>query len=176
MILWLILIFCIVLFVFLTIYFYYIVKTGLLSVSYIPTSSRDLEPVLLYAKLKKGMQFVDLGCGDGRLVIAAVKKYGVYGIGLEINPLLILFARIWAKFLKLKRATFLRQDLYTFSLHKADVVYLFLFPRMMEKMSAKIKKECKEGTLIISRGFELPGFKQVDMIATKTFETFIYRV
>lgn len=176
MILWLVLIFCIVLFCLLTTFLYYIVVTGLFSVPYVPTSTRDLESVLAFTKLKKGMHFVDLGSGDGRLVITAVKKFGVYGTGLEINPLLIWYARIWARLLKLERATFLRQDLYTFSLQKADVVYLFLFPRMMEKMSAKIKKECKKGTLIISRGFELPGIKQIDLISTKTFETFIYKV
>lgn len=167
---------CLILFCLLTTFLYYLVITGMFSVPFVPTSAKDLNPVLKRAKLKRGIQFVDLGCGDGRLVIEAVRTYTVKGVGIDINPLLIWFAKIRVYFLKLENAIFLRKDLYSYSLENADVVYLFLFPRMMDKMSAKIKKECKKGTLIISRGFELPGFKKIDEIPTKTFETFFYKV
>lgn len=170
------LLFCIILFCLLVTFFFYTMFTSLFSVTYIPTSSSDIERVLDYAKLKNGMQFIDLGSGDGKVVIKAVQKYAVCGTGIEVNPILIWWSRIWAKLLKLDQAFFIRQDLYTFPLNNAQVVYLFLLPRMMGKMSVKIKKECRKGTLIISRGFEIPGLKQVHMIPTKTFETFFYRV
>lgn len=176
MILLIILLLCIILLCLLVIFFIFTMITSVSSVPYVPTSTKDIERVLDYAKLKKGMQFVDLGSGDGKVVIKAVQKYMVVGTGIELNPLLVWSSRIWAKILKLEGAVFLRQDMFSFPLDNVHVVYLFLMPRMMEKMSAKIKKECGKGTLIISRGFEIPGLKQVHMIPTKTFETFFYRV
>jgi uncharacterized protein involved in cysteine biosynthesis len=171
-----ILLFCIALLCLLVTFFFFTIITSVFSVPYVPTSTKDIERVLDYAKLKKGMQFVDLGSGDGKVIIKAVQKYMVVGTGTELNPLLVWISRIWAKLLKLEGAVFLRQDMFSFPLDNAHVVYLFLLPRMMEKMSAKLKKECGKGTLIISRGFEIPGLTQVQMIPTKTFETFFYRV
>lgn len=143
---------------------------------YVPTSGYDVDRVLDRAKLKKGMQFVDLGSGDGRLVLRAVQKFGVNGVGVEFNPLLVWFAQIRAKTLGIKNAVFICGKLENFRLDNAHVVYLFLLPREMKKMSDKIKKECTPGTLIISRGFEAPDLKQVDYLDTKTFHTFYYRV
>jgi hypothetical protein len=171
-----ILVVCFVLLILLSIFLYYTLFAGLFFAPYLPTSGRDIEAILDFAKLKKGQQFIDLGSGDGKVVIEAVKKYNVNGTGIEINPLLIFFSRLKSRFLKLASIEFLRTDLYSFPLNNAHVVYLFLMPRMMDKMALKVKQECGKGTLIISRGFELPNFKKIHEIETKPFPTYFYRV
>lgn len=167
---------CVLLLLGLSLFLFYLFVTGMFFAPFVPTSNQDIKRVLGRVKLKSGMQFVDLGCGDGRVVLEAVSSYGVNGTGVEINPLLVYYGRILAKWRKLERAVFIRQDLYTFPLDNAHVIYLFLMPRMMEKMAEKVKKECGKGTVVISRGFELPGLKQVDFLETKTFSTYFYRV
>jgi SAM-dependent methyltransferase len=167
---------CIVLFIILALFFYYTVITSAFSAPYVPTSGRDIPDALAKARLKKGQVFVDLGSGDGKVVIYAVKKYQVSGTGVEVNPFLVLFSRLWAKLLNLRSAYFYKRDLFSYPLKEVDVVYLFLMPKMLKKLSPRIKTECRKGTLIICRGFGLPGFKPFDQINTHPFPTYFYRV
>lgn len=167
---------CIALLIFLMIFFYYTLFAGIFYAPFVPTSGRDIKAILEYAKLKRGQQFVDLGSGDGKMVIEAVKRYEVNGTGIEINPLLIFFSKLRAKFLKLTSAEFVRTDLYSFPLNNAHVIYLFLMPKMMDKVSEKVTRECGKGTLVISRAFELPHLKKIHQIDTSPFPTYFYRI
>ena len=166
----------IVFFIILSVLFYYVVLTGVMAAPYLPTAYGDLDRVFKAANLKKGMKFVDLGSGDGRLVIYAARKYKVSGIGVEYNPLLVYFSRFWAWGYGLNNAVFVQGKMEDFSLRNAQVVYLFLLPKAMIKMEPKIKRECRKGTLIISRGFESPGLRQIEVMETKTYWTYFYRV
>jgi hypothetical protein len=166
----------IIFFIVLAILFYYVVLTGVMAAPFLPTASRDLDRVLKAANLKKDMKFVDLGSGDGRLVIQAVRKYDVMGVGVEYNPLLVYFSRFWAWLYGLKDAVFVQGKLEEFSLRDAQVVYIFLLPKAMIKLESKIKRECRKGTLIISRGFKAPGLKPIEVMETKTYWTYFYRV
>ena len=155
---------------------FYIIFLGVLYAPFVPSSSKKVKEILKIADLKRGQVFVDLGSGDGKVVMRAVKDYGVIGIGVELNILLNLYARFMARIFKLRNIRFIIAHLYTYDLRNAQVVYIFLFPQMMTVLARKIKKECKQGTLIIAHGFQLPGFTPFQQIDTSPFPTYFYRV
>lgn len=156
-----------------------LIFSSLKGAPYVPTSKKELTAVLEKGKLKKGTLFVELGSGDGRVVRQAVKDYGVMGVGIEINPLLVWWSRFLSKRDGTARSiTFLKTDVFKYSLTNVDYLYLFLMPELLAKLIPKFKKELKKGTLIISHGFMLIGLEK-KLIATnpsKSFSTYYYKV
>ena len=91
-----ILIFIILIWIYLT----GLIYSSLKGSPYVPTKRKILRNILKEAGLKKGYKFIDIGCGDGRIVEEAVSTFGAKGVGIDINPLLIFRARIRANFKK----------------------------------------------------------------------------
>ncbi len=146
---------------------------------YVPTQKKQLDTVLDHAGLEKGKNFVELGSGDGRMVRYAVKKYGVKGVGIEINVLLIWWSRFLAKKDGIsKQLVFIRKNIFDYPLNDTDYLYLFLMPELIRKLVPKFKKELKKGTLIISHGFKVEGMERslIRKVPDKTFSTFYYKV
>ncbi len=104
----------------------------------------------------QGKVLYDLGCGRGMALFALTKKFPVKSTGFEINPAVLLYAKVKRlisgskvrKNSKIKFGNFFKTDL-----SKADIIYLYLFPEIVEKLEEKIKKECKTGTYIICNTF-----------------------
>ena len=146
---------------------------------YVPTSRKQIERILENAHLKKNSNFVELGSGDGRLIRYAVKNYGLWGVGVEINPLLVWWARFLAKREGIaNKVSFRHTNIINYSLRQADYLYLFLMPELIEKIVPKLKQELKKGVIILSHGFKLPGYEK-NLIHTepdKSFSTFYYKV
>jgi cyclopropane fatty-acyl-phospholipid synthase-like methyltransferase len=145
---------------------------------YVPTKDKEAEFFLKEAKLKKGQIFYDIGCGDGRIVRTAVKEYQVKGTGIDINPLLIWLAKFLAKTKKVKNVEFITKNIFDVDLRKVDVLYIFLMPKLIEKIFPKLKKELKKGALVISHGFVVEGLKKnlIHKIDHTPFPTYFYRV
>ena len=124
---------------------------------YVSTSRVKITAIMDSLKMKPGQILVDLGCGDGRVLRKANKYFKVRAIGYEIN----LFAYIKARVLCLgrKRVIVKRKNFWPVDLSNADVVFCYLFPDVMKKLSDKLKTELKPGAVIVSCNFILPGFK-----------------
>ena len=125
---------------------------------FVPTGNNEIEKILQKLKLKPGQIFCDVGCGDGRLVLAAVKNFGVMGIGTEINPLLVLTDRIQSKMRGIK-ANFLWLDFNKKPLPKADVYYLYLWPGTVERIAQKFESQKLTGITVLTKGFEIKRLK-----------------
>jgi cyclopropane fatty-acyl-phospholipid synthase-like methyltransferase len=98
----------------------------------------------------------DLGCGDGRIPIAAAQKYGARGVGIDIDPVRIAEAKENAKAAGVAdKVTFLNQDLFTSDFKDATVVTLYLLPSVNERLMPKLQKELKPGTRIVSHAFSM---------------------
>lgn len=124
---------------------------------WVPAFKRDLEAVLNDVKLQPKELFIELGCGDGRLVVAAAKR-GAQAIGYEINP--VLFSISWIRVLPYrKHAQVHCRNLWRVKLNEADVVLAFLVPRTVPKLYQKAKKEMKPGSRLVSYIFAIPGRK-----------------
>lgn len=132
-------------------------------VPYVPTKKSAIKKIFDEAKLKKGETFMDLGCGDGRMLVYADKTKNISAIGYEIAPLVYLLALI-RKFAYRSKAKIKYKNFFKDNLGKADVIFCYLMPRELEKLAKKILKECSKGTRIISNTFEISGLKPIKII------------
>ncbi len=160
-----------------TIYTIFLIYSNLKGSPYVPTKAGDLDAILKAANLKKGKVFIDLGCGDGRVVRKAVAEYGVKGIGVDVNPLLLARARLQTKIGHLKNIEFNREDILKTDISKADVIYVFLMPGIIAKLTPRFEKETKKSLLVISRGFKVPGWekKLIKTVEQKPFPSYFYK-
>ena len=131
-------------------------------VPYVPTTEPAVEAMLKLAEVKKSDIVYDLGCGDGRIVITAAKKYGARGVGIDINP-----QRISEANANLKKAgvenlvRFEENDLFLADFHEATVVTLFLLPNINLKLKPKLLEQLKPGTRVVSNTFDMGEWKAV---------------
>jgi len=125
-------------------------------VFYVPTPPAVVEAMLKMANVTGQDVVYDLGCGDGRIPIAAAQKYGARGIGIDIDPVRIAEAKENAKTAGVAdKVTFLNQDLFTSDFKDATVVTLYLLPSLNEKLMPKLQAELKKGTRIVSHAFDM---------------------
>jgi len=119
---------------------------------WVPARSYDLEALLDDSKIKKGELYIELGCGDGRLVRAAAKR-GAIAIGYELNPVLWFVA--WVCSIGHANTHIRLGNFWTKDLSQADVVMAFLVPRTMPRLGKKADKEMKKGSRLISYIFPI---------------------
>jgi len=125
-------------------------------VFYVPTPPAVVDAMLELAKVGPSDVVYDLGCGDGRIPIAAAQKYGARGVGIDIDPVRIAEATENAKMANVtERVTFRTADLFEAPIGDATVVTLYLLPSLNEKLIPKLKKELKPGTRIVSHAFSM---------------------
>jgi 16S rRNA A1518/A1519 N6-dimethyltransferase RsmA/KsgA/DIM1 with predicted DNA glycosylase/AP lyase activity len=138
------------------VYLIYYIVAFLSGAPFVPSTNPTAESMIKLAQLKKGMVCYDLGSGEGKL-LKRIASYGAKAIGVEINPLLVLYSKI--RFLTNPLISVLWQSFWTTNLSDADVIFVYLLPLRMEKLKTKLMKECKKGTLIISNSFIFPDWK-----------------
>ncbi len=112
--------------------------------------------------MKAGQLLVDIGCGDGRVLRMARRRYGVKTVGYEVNLLAYIKARLLClgdRDIKIKWKNFWKENLAT-----ADVVFCYLYPDVMQRLSAKLLSDLKPGTIVASCNFSLPGISPSDVL------------
>ncbi len=116
--------------------------------------------MLLMAGLKAGEVFFDLGAGDGRTVIMAVKDFGARAVGVELREDLVKKAlgTVYEERLQ-DRITIVNGDMFYVDLTSADVIFLYLTTSANEKVKPKLEAELKRGVRIISHDYEIVGWK-----------------
>ena len=120
-------------------------------VPYEPSPEHVVAEIVRLARLKPGDVVYDLGCGDGRIVIAAVKMPGVRGVCVDIDPERIAESRENARNAGVsERMEFLTQDLFETDIRRATVVTLFLWPKINLKLRPKLLRELEPGARVIS--------------------------
>lgn len=146
---------------------------------YVPTVKRQLDAILAYMKPKKNSLFIELGSGDGRLLRRAAQTYSIKGVGYDINWILIAWSRFLSKRDKTSsQVTFIKSDIFTVDLRKADYVYFFLMPKIIDSLIPKFEKELRKNVLVATHGFKIPGWekKLVHTLPDKDFSTFYYKI
>jgi SAM-dependent methyltransferase len=129
-------------------------------VPYVPTTEAAVQAMLKLGEVKKSDVVYDLGCGDGRIVIAAAKSYGARGVGIDINPVRISEAKENAKKAGVeKQVRFEENDLFEANIHEATVVTLFLLPNINLKLRPKLLQDLKPGTRVVSNTFDMGDWK-----------------
>jgi ubiquinone/menaquinone biosynthesis C-methylase UbiE len=127
---------------------------------YVPTPQNVVDEMLRIAGVTRNDFVIDLGSGDGRIVITAARKYGARGRGYDIDPELVNRSRATARKLGLEpQGGFVEEDVLKADIREATVVTLYLLPAMMHELRAKLLRELKPGTRIVSHDFDFGDWK-----------------
>jgi len=128
-------------------------------VPFVVTPDNVTLEMLKLAKVGPGDYLIDLGSGDGRIVIVAAKRFGARGLGVELSPDLVRQSRENAKRAAVAgRAEFRQQDLLETDLSKATVVTLYLLPEWNLQLRPRLQK-LKKGTRIVSHDWDMGDWK-----------------
>jgi precorrin-6B methylase 2 len=128
-------------------------------VIYVPTPQEVVDRMLEMAEVKKSDVVYDLGCGDGRIVISAAKKYGVKAYGFDIDPKRIKESQENVRLNKMgDLVTIQQKDIFELDLSKADVITLYLLPSLNVRLIPQLEK-MKPGSRIVSHAFDMEGVK-----------------
>ncbi len=128
-------------------------------VIFVPTPNDVVDKMLELANVKKADVVYDLGCGDGRIVIAAAKKFGCRAIGYDIDPKRIEESQENVKTSHVEKLVKIEQkDIFTLDLSPASVVTLYLLPKLNVKLIPQLKK-LKPGSRIVSHDFPMNGIE-----------------
>ena len=135
-------------------------------VPFVPTPANVVDAMLDLAGISPTDVLVDLGSGDGRIVIAAAKRFGIQATGVEIDPELVRQSETLARQQGLEgKARFVRADLFEYDLRQASVVMMYLTPGVNLRLRSKLLSELRPGTRVISHRFDMGSW-----VPTKTIQ------
>jgi len=127
-----------------------------LDVWYVPTPHEIVDRMLDVAKVRAQDVVYDLGCGDGRMVIAAAKKYGTRGVGVDLDPARIREARANAKRAGVEGlVSFKVADMFETDIREATVVMLYLLPELNRRLKPKLFAELRPGARVVSHDWDM---------------------
>lgn len=133
-------------------------------VIYVPTPQEVVDKMLDLVKPKKGELVYDLGCGDGRIVVSAAKKYGVKAVGFDIDPERIKEARENVRKNKVEHLVSIEQkDIFTLDLAPANIVTLYLLPTLNVRLIPQLEK-LKAGSRVVSHDFDMRGVRPAKVV------------
>jgi len=125
-------------------------------VIFVPTPPKVVDAMLTMAGVRDGDVLYDLGSGDGRIPIAAARKFKLKAVGIDIDPQRIAEARANAKAAGVTdEVTFRQEDLFQADFSEATVVTLYLLDTLNEKLRPRLLAELKPGTRIVSHAFRM---------------------
>ena len=131
-----------------------------ISTPYVASEPHMVNAMLELANVTGSDTVYDLGCGDGRIVIAAAQEYGARGVGIDINPARIEEARANARDAGVDdRIRFEANDLFDADIHSATVVALYLLPDVNLRLRPRLLRELKPGTRVVSHAFGMGDWK-----------------
>jgi hypothetical protein len=126
---------------------------------YLPTMSKQVQIAMDMVGLKPGQTLLELGCGDGKVLIAAARR-GWRVVGYELNPLLVLVCKVrtwrYRKLVVVKWGNFWTQDWPA-----ADGIFVFVLLRQMKKLDKKIMQSTSNPVKLVSFAFEVPNKKPI---------------
>ena len=132
---------------------------------YVVTPDAVVERMLYLAQPKKGERLVDLGSGDGRIVIEAAKRFGARGLGVDIDPRLVKLATENAQRAGVESLTsFEVRDLFETDLRGVGVVTMYLLPEVNLKLLPRLIDQLKPGARIVSHDYDLGPWPFDEMI------------
>jgi SAM-dependent methyltransferase len=147
-----------------------------LDAPYVPTPQDVVDRMLELAKVTAEDYVMDLGCGDGRILITAAAKFGARGFGVDIDPNRIVEAKANAAAAGVSdKVDFGIEDLFHTPIGKASVLALYLFPHINELLAPRMLKEMKPGSRIVTHGFGIGKWRpdRNDMVAMRPIHFYV---
>jgi hypothetical protein len=129
---------------------------------WVPTPMSMVHKMLQMAKVGPGDLVYDLGCGDGRIIVTAARRYGARAVGIELDPLRFLWCQLLITILGLRdRVQIIFGNFFKQDLSAADVVTCYLLRDTNKKLQGKFKEELDPETRVISNYFTFPELQMV---------------
>ena len=143
---------------------------------WVPSSAPMAARALALCKPQPNQTFVDIGCGDGRIVTMAYRRFGLRASGVEVSLLPYLLAKLRQLRYIGKPVSIRYQNLFNLPLGAFDIIYIYGLPRTIrEKLLPKLLHETHAGTIIISYTFSLHGLTEIEKISDRWRTVRIYR-
>ena len=135
------------------------------TVPYVTSPEAVVERMLYLAQPKAGERLVDLGSGDGRIVIEAAKRFGAQGLGVDIDPQLVRLATENARRAGVEAlARFEVRDIFETDLRGVDVVTMYLLPEVNRKLVPRFIEQLRPGARIVSHDYDIGAWPYDEMI------------
>ena len=131
-------------------------------VPWVPAAMPIVRQMLQLARVGPGDLVYDLGCGDGRVIITAVREFGARAVGIELDPLRYIWSQHLIILLGLRgRVQVIYGDFFNQDLTEADVVTCYLLQHTNEELQEKLKQELRPGVRVVSNTFTFSGLHRV---------------
>lgn len=138
-----------------------------------PISRRDLKRALDFCDAKAGERLFDLGSGDGRVLIAAVKNYGLVGTGIEIDPIKVWLSNLRLRFAGVQnKVKIVRTNIFDADYREADILFIYLTHQALDRLFPKILDQLKPTARILCYRFCIRDMTPDKVSADKTL--FLY--
>ena len=145
-------------------------------VIFVPTREAVVEAMLKAAKVGPNDVVYDLGCGDGRIVIAAAKA-GARGVGIDIDPQRIKEANDNAQKAGVAgKVEFRQEDLFQADIREASVVTLYLLPSLNVKLKPRLMEQLRPGTRIVSHDFDMGDWQPEQTFAVDGKTVYLWTI
>ncbi len=129
---------------------------------WVPTTMNTVRKMLTMAEVGPDDVLYDLGCGDGRTIVTAARRYGARAVGIELDPLRYIWCQMLITVLGLRdRVQVIFGDFFNQDLSDADVVTCYLLQSTNNKLEEKFQRELTGGTRVVSNTFTFPGLQRV---------------
>jgi SAM-dependent methyltransferase len=152
-----------------------LVWTGSRGGPWVPTSRLLVQRMLAMAEVRPGELVYDLGCGDGRVLVAAARRFGARAVGIELDVSRFLFSLVVTRVLGLRRRVrVVRGDLFRQDLREADVVVTYLLQDTNDRLQAKLLRELRPGSRVVSNTFTFSGLPLVRR--DEEYRLYLYRI
>jgi SAM-dependent methyltransferase len=131
-----------------------------LDAPYVATDLEVVDAMLGMAQVRPNDKVVDLGSGDGRILIAAARSFGAHGLGVDIDPARIRESTANAQVAGVASlVTFRREDLFQTPIGDADVLTLYLLPEINLRLRPRILSQMRPGTRVVSHDFDMGDWR-----------------
>jgi SAM-dependent methyltransferase len=144
-------------------------------IPFVPTDAKRIRKALEMAELRPGETFYDLGCGDGRVLVAAARDFGAGAVGIEISPLHCLAAWLRVRVAGIgKRVRVRWGDIYKAKLGEADVAFQYGHSHMADRLRRHLAEELHDGSRFVSVNVDMPGWQP--SAVDREARIFLYRM
>ncbi len=146
--------------------------------TFVPTSKQKIEKVLDLVPMAPGALVIDLGCGDGRFLLAAERRYDVEAVGYDINLTAYLLARLNILYHRARARVYLK-NFRKVDLGQADYIFCYLFPDVLRGLKRKFDAELKAGCVVVSCDYLIEEWREPEVVSypvnNKEEKIYIYR-
>ena len=148
-----------------------------LDAPYLATEFQVVDAMLGLAQVRPGDYVIDLGTGDGRILIAAARSFGARGLGVDIDPARLREAEANARAAGVAaRVAFRREDLFDTALGEADVLTLYLAPEVNLRLRPRILTQMRPGTRVVSHAYDMGEWRPDRRLRVGTANVYLWIV